>query len=117
MRDDPRWDSDERYTFVVVGSRRPLSAVKVRVASLREGRGLSVTRVMEPWPMEEWLRNGDGVLLTDDFVPVDGMLAPLYLDSRLRPLQLPAGPRRDLRLSGGGFSDTVATWLHAGSRS
>ena len=41
-----------------------------------------MTQIMEPSSLEEWLRSGDSVVLTDDFVPVDGMLAPLYLDSR-----------------------------------
>lgn len=82
MRDDDRWDSDARYTFVGVGSLRPLSAAQVALANLQVGRGEPVTQIMEPSSLEEWLRSGDSVVLTDDFVPVDGMLAPLYLDSR-----------------------------------
>ena len=29
-----------------------------------------------------WLKEDPGVILRDDYVPVDNMLAPLYLDSR-----------------------------------
>lgn len=31
-----------------------------------------------------WISDDRRVVLTDDFVPVDGMLAPLYLESRAK---------------------------------
>jgi spermidine synthase len=82
MRDDALWESDDRYTFVVVGSLQPVISIRVQEANLLEGRGFPVTEIMAPEAMGEWLGSRDNTLLTDDFVPVDGMLAPLYLDSR-----------------------------------
>ena len=80
MRHDDNWDSDERYTFVVTASLTPLDAESVITANLLAGRN-STTRFMPETMLVEWLK-GDKVALTDDFVPVDGMLAPLYVQSR-----------------------------------
>ncbi len=82
LRDDSDWDSDERYTFVVAASSAPLEYADIRSANLLARRGEPLTRFMPPDAMEEWLAAGRYVALTDDFVPVDGMLAPLYLDAR-----------------------------------
>ena len=82
MRDDPRWDSDDRYTFIVAGSMKPVTAVHVTSANLYEGRGTPVTEFMPDEMFASWIADERKVVLTDDFVPVDGMLAPLYLESR-----------------------------------
>ena len=82
MRDDSRWDSDDRYTFIVAGSMRPITAVEVTSANLYAGRGTPVTEFMPEGEFAAWIADERKVVLTDDFVPVDGMLAPLYLQSR-----------------------------------
>ena len=82
MRDDPRWDSDDRYTFIVAASNVPITAVQVTSANLFEGRGTPVTQFMPEEMFASWIVDERKVVLTDDFVPVDGMLAPLYLESR-----------------------------------
>jgi hypothetical protein len=30
--------------------------------------------------MQDWLQHADSVLLTDDYVPADNLLAPLFLE-------------------------------------
>ena len=82
MRDDRRWSSDDRFTFVVTASPQPLAPIDVEVANRMQGRGAPVTQFMPPADFALWLENERKVVLTDDFVPVDGMLAPLYLESR-----------------------------------
>ena len=82
MRDDSRWDNDDRYTFIVAASLKPISAVHVTSANLFEGRGTPVTQFMPDGAFASWIADERKVVLTDDFVPVDGMLAPLYLQSR-----------------------------------
>ena len=82
MRDDSRWDSDDRYTFIVAASMLPMSAVQMTSANLYEGRGAPVTQFMPKDMFASWIADERKVVLTDDFVPVDGMLAPLYLESR-----------------------------------
>ena len=80
MRHDDDWDSDDRYTFVVTPSLAPLDAERLIAANLLAGRS-STARFMPETALAEWLE-GDKATLTDDFVPVDGMLAPLYVQSR-----------------------------------
>ena len=83
MRDDENWEDDGRYTYVVAGSRRPLTSDALIAANTNARRGYPVTRIMPEDTLVAWLNNGKrNVLLTDDYVPVDNMLAPLYLESR-----------------------------------
>jgi predicted membrane-bound spermidine synthase len=85
IRDDTRWTSDDRYTFVVAASDEPITQARVEEANILEGRFTVVTEFMPQSAFSEWQDSQDNVLLTDDFVPVDGMLAPLYLESRAIP--------------------------------
>jgi hypothetical protein len=34
---------------------------------------------MPPEALEEWLREADPVVLTDDYAPADNLLAPIFL--------------------------------------
>lgn len=82
LRADERWDDDNRYTFVVAAALAPLDVERIAAANRAFGRGAPALRVMPPETFALWLEEGRKTLLTDDFVPVDGMLAPLYLESR-----------------------------------
>ncbi len=84
MRDDSRWDSDDRYTFIVAASMVPIVAAQVTSANMFEGRIAPVTQFMPEDTFTSWFADERKVVLTDDFVPVDGMLAPLYLESRTK---------------------------------
>ena len=82
MRDNTSWDNDDRYTFVVTASRQPISASQIASANRELDRGAIVTHFMPEAEFARWMDGGRFSILTDDFVPVDGMLAPLYLESR-----------------------------------
>ena len=82
MRDNQNWDSDDRYTFVVTAARQPITAARIADANRQLDRGAIVTRFMPEAEFARWMDGGRFSILTDDFVPVDGMLAPLYLESR-----------------------------------
>ena len=82
MRDDTRWASDDRYTFVVAASEAQISSRQIEEANFLEGRPSSITQFTPPLDFEGWQGSHENVLLTDDFVPVDGMPAPFYLESR-----------------------------------
>ncbi len=82
MRDNNNWDSDDRYTFVVTAARQPITAARIADANRQLDRGAIVTRFMPEDELARWFDAGPKTILTDDFVPVDGMLAPLYLESR-----------------------------------
>jgi predicted membrane-bound spermidine synthase len=82
LTDDDSWDFDERYAYVVVGVRQPLSITDVRLSNVAEGRGAGTTDFMPFGDFLNWLVEEETVVLTDGFAPVDNMLAPLYLESR-----------------------------------
>ena len=82
MRDNTQWDSDSRYTFVVAASRQPIQSSDIVSANRELDRDNVVTHFMPETEFARWMNDGRITVLTDDFVPVDGMLAPLYLESR-----------------------------------
>lgn len=82
LRADSNWDDDNRYTFVVAATLAPMDAERIAAANRRFGRGAPALQIMPPDTFNRWLKEGRKTVLTDDFVPVDGMLAPLYLESR-----------------------------------
>ena len=81
IRGDSNWDSPSRHTYVIAGSNRPFTAHDLNGAATRAGRA-SETELMPGTEFALWLKEDPGVILRDDYVPVDNMLAPLYLDSR-----------------------------------
>ena len=85
LRDDDFWEDDPRpnVTYVVVGTDRPVTAADLARASEEAGRGEPVSRFMPDEVFDRWYGlEDDPALLTDGFVPVDQMLAHLYLRSR-----------------------------------
>ena len=82
MRDDTRWASDDRYTFVVAASEAQISSRQIEEANFLEGRPSSIAQFKPHSDFEVWQGSQENVLVTDDFVPVDGMPAPFYLESR-----------------------------------
>ena len=82
MRDDTRWASDDRYTFVVAASEAQISSRQIEEANFLEGRTSAITQFKPHSDFEVWQGSQENVLVTDDFVPVDGMHALLYLESR-----------------------------------
>ena len=75
-------DNDERCTCVVAASFQPLTAEALQQANATAGRGDAVTQIMAQDAFAAWLNSEKGILLTDDFVPVDNLTAPLFLESR-----------------------------------
>ena len=82
LRDDTRRTSDDRYTFAVAASEAQISSRKIEEANFLEGRPSPITQFTPPLDFEAWQGSQENVLLTDDFAPVDGTLAPLPLESR-----------------------------------
>ncbi len=76
------WDDDEQSTYVVVGSLRALASSALGQAVNRSGDGQPVSHIMPKHIFESWLNSQRNILLTDDYAPVDNLLAPLYLEGR-----------------------------------
>ena len=80
MRDRDNWEGDERHTFVVAASNEEIDFSEVAEANTRAGRGRLAAHVMPPDVFQEWISAKENILLTDDFVPVDNLLAPLFVE-------------------------------------
>ena len=76
------WESEDRSTTVVVASSEPLTRPDLHLGALRFGKTEPIGQFMPDDVFERWMKGRQRVVLTDDFAPVDQMLAPLYLDSR-----------------------------------
>ena len=67
---------DRRSTFVIAAARRPLGG-----GMLRDEAGRTVAEPVSPDIIRDLVRrNGDGIL-TDDFAPVESLIAPVFLRS------------------------------------
>ena len=84
LRDDDLWENDERsnVTYVVVGSSQPITLADLQEANAAVGWHEPITRFMPDDLFYRWFNREDPVTLTDGFVPVDQMLAPVFLKSR-----------------------------------
>ena len=84
LRDDELWEEDERtnVTYVVVGSATPISFDDLVEANQAVGWHEPITRFMPDDVFLRWFHKEDPIMLTDGFVPVDQMLAPVFLHSR-----------------------------------
>jgi tetratricopeptide (TPR) repeat protein/MFS family permease len=80
LRDDSNWDDDARNTHVLTASSRPLSLADINQANLEAGRGDTVSNFMSAETFEAWLDSGQDIVLTDDYAPVDNMLASVALE-------------------------------------
>ena len=84
LRDDDLWDKDERtnVTYVVVGASQPITLDDLVEANQAVGWHDPITRFMPEELFYRWFNRSEPVMLTDSFVPVDQMLAPVFLHSR-----------------------------------
>ncbi len=82
LRNDSDWYSDTRYTFVVAASMSELTEQQIWDANSNSITSSHSTRIMPEDEFAKWYEGGRKTLLTDDFVPVDGMLSQLYIESR-----------------------------------
>ncbi len=80
MRNNDNWDGDLRHTYVVAASNEPIPMAKVAEANVRAGRGRLALHVMPPGTFRDWISAKENILLTDDFVPVDNLLAHLFVE-------------------------------------
>ncbi len=80
LADSDLFEEDNRFTFVVAGAMQPFTYADVYFASHGQGRGDPELTVMPQDELDEWLGKKRNILLRDDFVPVDNLLAPVFLD-------------------------------------
>jgi len=82
IRDSPEWEDDSRKPHVVAGSFQPLSSTAFSDANTQAGRGYPVSHITPKDTLTSWLNARRNILLTDDYAPVDNLVAPLQLEKR-----------------------------------
>jgi len=81
MPDDvSAFSTDRQATFVVAASLTPLDMARLAQVRGQAANGRLLTRIMPSSTMEAWLARANPLLLTDDYAPVDNLLAPLFLE-------------------------------------
>lgn len=80
LADGTPWQSSVPNTFVVAGSAKPLDQAQfARTKGLAPNGGI-VTGIMPAADLDDYLRTSGGVTLTDDFVPADNLIAPIFAE-------------------------------------
>jgi spermidine synthase len=80
MSEFDSFNSPAQNTYVVAASMTPLDEPRLRAARGQGFNGQSINKIMSQDDMNAWLQHADSVLLTDDYVPADNLLAPLFLE-------------------------------------
>lgn len=78
--DSPEWENDHRKTYVVLGSFQPLSAAALGDANTQVGQSDLTSHITPEDTLTSWLNTQKSILLTDDYAPVDNLVAPLQLE-------------------------------------
>lgn len=74
------WESTFANTYVVAASLTPLDEARLRQVRGQGAGGQTITGIMPAERFERWLAEGPPVLLTDDYAPVDNLIAPLFAE-------------------------------------
>jgi predicted membrane-bound spermidine synthase len=80
MSEIDSFNSPAQNTYVVAASMSALDMSRLRSVHGQGFDGSLVTNVMDQNAMQDWLAHAGGVLLTDDYVPADNLLAPLFCE-------------------------------------
>ena len=79
IRAIPDWGDDSRTPHVVAGSFQPFD---LKDATVQAGRGYIVSHITPKDTLTSWLNAQRNILLTDDYAPVDNLIAALHLEKR-----------------------------------
>jgi spermidine synthase len=79
------WRESPRVTFVIVATDTPLDLARFEQIDAFDGEALFAEQVLADREVDRLLSEGQVVLLTDQFAPVDQMLAPVVRGEEARP--------------------------------
>jgi spermidine synthase len=71
------WRISPRTTFVLIGTNAPLELLEFTTIDAGDGEALLAGQVLSQAEVDDFLAEGQVVLLTDEYAPVDQMLAPV----------------------------------------
>jgi spermidine synthase len=71
------WKFSSQSTYVVVATKQPLDLDGLHRVATRGGK-IMVTGILPQDELDAYLTQGRRIILTDDYAPVDQLLAPLF---------------------------------------
>lgn len=72
------WRSSPRSTFVLIASDEPLAVDQLAAIDAGDGQALLARQLLTPSELDALLAEGQTITLTDQFAPVDQLLAPTF---------------------------------------
>jgi len=78
------WREVSRTTFVLIASNTPLDMAALSAISAGDGEALLAAQLFSTAELEQFLAEGQQVMLTDRYAPVDQMLTPVFREEVLR---------------------------------
>lgn len=80
LSDGGSWEGTAASTYVVAAGQQPLDLARLRQARGFGPGGRRVTSIMPADTMERWLADARAPVLTDDYAPVDNLIAPIFAE-------------------------------------
>jgi hypothetical protein len=80
LSDSEPWQSSSPSTYVVAVGNAPINPDVLAQATGQGVGGRVVTHIMPADLMNQWLTEANAPLLTDDYAPVDNLIAPVFAE-------------------------------------
>jgi len=80
LADGDTWSSNQPSTYVVAAGREAVAPERLARAAGQGPNGSIATRIMPGDQMHQWLDDAHAPVLTDDYAPVDNLIAPIFAD-------------------------------------
>ncbi len=83
LADGDYWESSSASTYIVAAGNEPLDLERLKTVRGAGPTGQRVARVMPADVMGRWLAEARAPVLTDDYAPVDNLIAPVFAERGL----------------------------------
>ena len=80
LADGETWTSDDPSTYVVAAGDQPVDPSRLASVRGQGANGTIATRIMPGDEMHDWLDYAEPPVLTDDYAPVDNLIAPIFAE-------------------------------------
>jgi spermidine synthase len=80
MADAEPWQSTAASTYVVAAGNQAVAPDRLAGVHGQGSNGSMVTRIMPAELMRQWLDDAHAPVLTDDYAPVDNLIAPIFAE-------------------------------------
>jgi spermidine synthase/MFS family permease len=80
LSDAGPWQSSSPSTYVVAAGNYPVEPSRLGTVQGQGPGGRPITQIMPGDMMHEWLDQADAPILTDDYAPVDNLIAPVFAE-------------------------------------